>query len=250
MRVEPAAGASTASPPLRVLVVDDDPGIRDLLQRYLSTQGYSVSTAAEAAAARAALDRESIDLVLLDVGLPGEDGLSLTRYLREHWNGAVIIVSGLGDPVERVVGLEVGADDYVSKPFDLRELLARIRSVLRRSKAAPAADGGNRRELLQFEGLSLDLTARQLLDAAGDVIPLTSAEFDLLRVLLQNANRVLSRDLLMQRIHSREPGPFDRAIDVQISRLRRKIEPDPEQPVLIKTIRNAGYVLAATVSRR
>jgi DNA-binding response OmpR family regulator len=232
------------------LVVDDEAGIRDLLERYFSSQGFRVCTAGDAAAARAILDHEPIDLILLDVGLPGEDGLSLTRYVRERSNGAVILVSGRAEPIERVVGLEVGADDYVSKPFDLRELLARVRSVLRRTRPISTATVVERRETLQFEGLQLDVQARQLQAANGTEIPLTSGEFDLLLALLENANRVLSREQLMQRIHGREAGPFDRAIDVQISRLRQKIEPDAARPALIKTVRNAGYVLTCAVVRR
>lgn len=235
----------------RILVVDDEPGVRDLLHKYLQSQGFEVSTAGDAAQARAVLEREPIDLILLDVGLPGEDGLSLTRFLRERWRGAVIIVSGRGDPVERVVGLEVGADDYVSKPFELRELLARVRSVLRRVQppVLPADDNGTRREVYQFEGLRLDVQARQLHGPDGE-IPLTTGEFDLLLAMIESSNRVLSREQLMQRIHGREPGPFDRAIDVQISRLRQKIEPDPARPSLIKSVRSVGYVLTATVARR
>jgi two-component system OmpR family response regulator len=247
--VETSSEPAVFSSPPHILVVDDEAGIRGLLQRYLSTQGFRVSTAAECGAARALLERELIDLILLDLGLPGEDGLSLTRYLRERWRGAVIIVSGRGDPVERVIGLEVGADDYVSKPFDLRELLARVRSVLRRTRSATAPPANEPGKTLEFEGFSLDVRARQLHDATGVEIALTSGEFELLLALLESPNRVQSRERLMQRMHGREPGPFDRAIDVQISRLRQKIERDPARPVLIKTVRNAGYVLTSVVAR-
>jgi two-component system, OmpR family, response regulator len=245
---------STPSPALathHLLVVDDESEIRELLRKYFMSQGFRVSTAADAAAGRALLEHEQVDLILLDVGLPGEDGLSLTRYLREHWHGALIIVSGRGDPVERVVGLEVGADDYVAKPFDLRELLARVRSVLRRTQPSAAVPvSGLRREVLEFDGLRLDVQARLLCHPDGSEIPLTTGEFELLLTLLERPNRVLSREQLMERLHGRTLGPFDRAIDVQISRLRQKIEPDPARPRLIKSVRSVGYVLTATVVRR
>lgn len=250
MTDETGSPSPAAQAALHVLVVDDEAGIRDLLRQYLTMQGFRVSAAGDAAGARAVLDRELIDLILLDVGLPGEDGLSLTRYLREHWHGPVIIVSGRGDPIERVVGLEIGADDYVSKPFDLRELLARIRSVLRRSKVTPTQATGDRRDVLQFDGWQLDVQARQLRDPDGKEVLLTTGEFDLLLALLESPNRVLSREQLMQRLHGREPGPFDRAIDVQISRLRQKIESDPTRPNLIKSVRSVGYVLTSTVAKR
>lgn len=234
-----------------VLVVDDEAGIRDLLRQYLVSQGFRVSTVGSAAGARAVLDRETVELILLDIGLPGEDGLSLTRYLREHWRGAVIIVSGRGDPIERVVGLEIGADDYVSKPFDLRELLARVRSVLRRSnRPAPPAVASDQREILNFDGWLLDVHLRQLRAPDGKDVELTTGEFELLLTLLESPNRVLSREHLMLRLHGREPGPFDRAIDVQISRLRQKIESDPARPKLIKSVRSVGYVLTAAVAKR
>ncbi|AVP98166.1 DNA-binding response regulator [Ahniella affigens] len=237
-----------------VLVVDDEAGIRDLLRQYLVSHGFRVSTVGTAAGARAVLDREPVDLILLDIGLPGEDGLSLTRYLRERWQGAVIIVSGRGDPVERIIGLEVGADDYVAKPFDLRELLARVRSVLRRANRTPATvdvdANSNQRETLNFDGWLLDVHLRQLTAPDGKTVELTTGEFDLLLTLLESPNRVLSREHLMLRLHGREPGPFDRAIDVQISRLRQKIESDPTRPKLIKSVRSVGYVLTASVAKR
>lgn len=228
-----------------LLVVDDDPAVRDVVGRYFSAQGFAIVEAADAAAARRAVERERVDLALLDIGLPGEDGLSLTRYLREHWHGPVIIVSGRGGSVEQVVGLELGADDYVTKPFDLRELLARVRSVLRRAGAAAAPLSAR----YEFCGLRLDPGARRLCDGDGEEIELTSGEFDLLHALIEHPNRVLSRDQLMQRIHGREAGPFDRAIDVQVGRLRRKIEPDPLRPRLIKSVRGAGYLFAAPVRK-
>jgi two-component system OmpR family response regulator len=232
---------------VRVLVVDDDAGVREVVRRYLEAQQFHVGEAGDAVAARLLLEREPYDLVLLDLGLPGEDGLDLARRLRERW--PVIIVSGRADPVDRVIGLEVGADDYVTKPFDLRELLARIRSVLRRSGGSQARDA-SAREWLEIGGLRLDVEARRLEDAEGEEIALTSGEFDLLRVLAEQPNRVLSRDTLMQRLHGRDAGPFDRAIDVQVRRLRQKIERDPAQPAVIKAIRGVGYMLACPVRRK
>ena len=232
-----------------MLVVDDDTAICEIVRRYFDAHGFRVSVAADAAAARASLSRESVDLVLLDLGLPGEDGLTLTRYLREHWHGAVIIVSGRGDPVERVVGLEVGADDYVAKPFDLRELVARARSVLRRVQA-PSAPAGAPGSAYEFNGMRLEPDARRLSSGNGSEIALSTGEFDLLWALVEQPNRVLSREQLMQRIHGRSAGPFDRAIDVQIGRLRHKIEADPARPTLIKSVRGVGYLFAATVQRR
>jgi two-component system, OmpR family, response regulator len=230
-----------------VLCVDDEVEILDLLFHYLSRQGVCVSVAANGDEMRRILASEPIDLVLLDLGLPGEDGLSLTRHLREHWNGSVIIVSGRGDAVDRVVGLELGADDYVTKPFDLRELLARIRSVMRRAPARSAAPASRGRRVAAFAGYRLDLDARTLRDRDGCDIELTTGEFDLLRVFVEQPNRVLSRDALMNSLHGREAGPYDRAIDMQIGRLRRKIEADPERPALIKSVRGAGYLFVPTV---
>jgi two-component system OmpR family response regulator len=234
--------------PPRLLVVDDDPAVRELLRRYFAANGFDVAEAGDAAAARAQLQAAPPELVLLDLGLPGEDGLTLARELRDQQGCAVIIVSGRGDAVDRVVGLEVGADDYVAKPFDLRELLARARSVLRRVRPAPETPAP-REAWLEFEGLRLHLEGRRLLDAAGQEIGLTTGEFELLAVLVEQPNRVLSRDALMQRIHGRDAGPFDRAIDMQIGRLRQKLEADPANPRLIRAVRGAGYIFSATVRR-
>ncbi|WP_363796839.1 response regulator transcription factor [Lysobacter firmicutimachus] len=237
--------AAASAPAPKLLLVDDDPDIASLLSRYLQANGFRTVSAASAAQARASLD-DSVDLVLLDLGLPDEDGLSLLRHLQGAWRGPVIVVSGRGEAVERVVGLELGADDYVAKPFDLRELLARIRSVLRRAAPAPAPAAGH---CLEFGGFRLDLPARRLSDAAGQEVALTTGEFELLRALAERPREVLSRDQLMNRVHGRDAGPFDRAIDVGIGRLRRKIETDPAAPQLIKSVRGAGYVLAVEVRR-
>lgn len=234
--------------PLHLLVVDDDPGVLDLLRRYFAGHGFTVSTAANGDGMRRVLAASTVDLMLLDLGLPGEDGFELTRQLRKGWNGALIIITGRGESVDRVVGLELGADDYVTKPFDLRELLARVRSVLRRSNAAatntPVATE------LRFAGFTLDPHGRALYDGNGDAVALTTGEYDLLCVFVEHPSRVLSRDDLMGHIHGRSAGPFDRAIDVQIGRLRRKIEVDPANPELIKSVRGAGYLFAARVARR
>ena len=235
-----------------LLVVDDDEDIRELLDTYLSGFGFEVSTAADGAQMRDALGRHPVDLVLLDLGLPGEDGLSLARYLREHADVGIIIVTGRGQAVDRVVGLELGADDYVSKPFDLRELAARIRSVLRRIRSAPAAAAeaaapDSSADRLAFEGWTVDLPARALRDPAGQTVPLTTGEFDLLAVFVRNPNRALTRDELMNEIHRRDAGPFDRAIDVQVGRLRRKIERDPANPERIKAVRGIGYIFTPRV---
>lgn len=233
---------------VHLLVVDDDTGVLDLLRRYFTGQGFEVSAAANGTEMRGALARTTIDLVLLDLGLPGEDGFELTRQLRKSWNGALIIITGRGESVDRVVGLELGADDYVTKPFDLRELLARVRSVLRR--ATPSTSSSDNQAAFQFDNFLLLPQSRTLRTTQGDTIGLTTGEYELLRVLVEHPNRVLSRDDLMEHIHGRNAGPFDRAIDVQIGRLRRKVEADPANPELIKSVRGAGYLFSAHVSRQ
>jgi len=239
------------SEPPHILVVDDEPRIRTMLRRYLSDEGFKVSEAGEGMAMRAALQREAIQLVLLDLMIPGEDGLSLARYVREHTQIPIIILTGKGDLIDRVVGLEAGADDYITKPFELREVLARIRTVLRRAepRAAPAAAQTSpaASEILRFEGWKLDLLKRELCRPAGDTVPLTAGEFELLRVFVHNPNRVLSREQLMDQVKGRDWAAYDRAVDTQVGRLRKKIESDPNSPALIKTVRGGGYVFAAVV---
>ncbi|HEV2681625.1 MAG TPA: response regulator transcription factor [Rhodanobacter sp.] len=237
--------ASSTIVPAHMLVVDDDTEIAQILSRYFGSHGFRVSTAGDGVRMRHVLDSEPVDIVILDVGLPGEDGFSLTRNMREHWHGPVIIVTGRGESVDRVVGLELGADDYVTKPFDLRELLARVRSVLRRASSLPKADAGR----LSFDGWTLDPQSHSLSGLHGEPIPLTSGEFALLRVFVEHSNQVLTRDQLMTHIHGHDAGPFDRSIDVQIGRLRRKIELDPVHPQRIKSIRGAGYLFSPTVRR-
>lgn len=234
----------TGSP--HVLVVDDDVEIGRLLFRYLGSQGLHVSVALNGAELRAATDGDAIDLILLDLGLPDEDGLVLMRDLRSRWHGPVIILSGRGEAVERVVGLELGADDYVTKPFDLRELLARIRSVLRRAQGVPTKQVDKARGYT-FAGFRLDVASRGLVDSAGLDIELTTGEYELLLCLVQHGHQVLARDQLMNALHGRDAGPFDRSIDVQIGRLRRKLEEDPAYPRLIKSVRGAGYLFTPTI---
>ncbi|SFW23116.1 response regulator [Luteibacter sp. UNCMF366Tsu5.1] len=235
----------------RLLIVDDEADVRSLLSRYFTAQGFDTVLASDGEEMRQRLAEGHIDLVLLDLGLPGEDGLAITHYLRETWRGPVVIVTGRGDAGDRVVGLELGADDYVTKPFDLRELLARVRSVLRRARGttAPPAPTPMKPEnhILSFEGFALDTRARVLNDPHGQPVDLTSGEYALLRVLVDHANEVLSRDQLMSHLYGREAGPFDRAIDVQIGRLRRKIEPDALHPRVIKSVRGAGYIFTPKV---
>ena len=234
-----------------VLVVDDDPEITQILSRYFTTHGFRVSVASDGIELRHAIGSERIDIIMLDLGLPGEDGLSLTRYLREHWQGPVIIVTGRGESVDRVVGLELGADDYVTKPFDLRELLARVRSVLRRSSAPTGTVNSSQADSWRFafDGYVLDTQSHSLFGPQGSAITLTSGEFALLQVLVEHANKVLSRDQLMTHVHGRDAGPYDRSIDVQIGRLRRKIERDPARPQRIKSVRGAGYLFSPSVQR-
>ncbi|MBS0456191.1 MAG: response regulator transcription factor [Proteobacteria bacterium] len=246
----PEAGSPPVAPRPHVLVVEDDADISGLLSRYLGGNGLRVSIAGTGAQVRGFAEPSGVDLVLLDLGLPDEDGLQLLRLLQGQWQVPVIVVSGRGEPVERVVGLELGADDYVAKPFDLRELLARVRSVLRRapsSRTAPAPATST--NVWRFDGLTLDVDARRLIDRGGAEIELTNGEFQLLRALLEHPQQVLSRDQLMNDLHGRDAGPFDRAIDVQVGRLRRKIELDPERPRLVQAIRGAGYRLAASVHK-
>jgi two-component system phosphate regulon response regulator OmpR len=230
----------------RVLVVDDDRSIREMLAEYLSSEGYEVVAAEDGAAMREAIERNAPDLVLLDLKLPQEDGLSLARYLRERYDVGIIMVTGAGGVVDRIVGLEVGADDYVAKPFDPRELLARIKSVMRRMHARPAADAASEaRSLVPFGSCRLDLEAHQLFDRDGTEIPITSMEFDLLKVFAENPGKALSRDRILTLTKNREWDPYDRSIDIRVARLRRKVEADPENPQVIRTVRGVGYMFVS-----
>ena len=226
---------------MRVLIVEDDRQVRETVADYLESQGYGVAHAGDGQAMRKALAEQLPDVVLLDIRLPGEDGLALARWLRERHDVAIIMVTAADGVIDRVVGLEVGADDYIAKPFDLRELLARIKSVLRRSSRPPAAAGGATRRV-SFGPCTLDLDRHQLTGRDGEEIPLTGMEFDLLRAFAEHPNRVLSRDQLLTLTRNREWEPFDRSIDIRIARLRRKIEADPDKPKTIKTVRGSGYI--------
>ncbi|MFM2044522.1 MAG: hypothetical protein RLY86_3098 [Pseudomonadota bacterium] len=229
-----------------LLIVDDDREIRDLLTRYLSRHGYRVTAAKDGSEMRRYLSDRSIDLVVLDLMLPGEDGLSLCRGIRAEGGPPVVMLSAMGEDADRILGLEIGADDYLPKPFNPRELVARIKAVLRRAQAvgqvAPVAAG-----VIRFAGFSLDQAQRRLCDADGAEVSLTAGEYELLVALASRPRRVLSRDDLLEITRGRSAGPFDRSIDVQISRLRRKIEPDPADPTIIKTVRSGGYIFSPEV---
>lgn len=236
-----------------ILVVDDDPQIREVIADYLSAEGFKVSQAGDGTAMRRVLEAGPADLVILDVQLPGEDGLTLAARLRRESQGGIIMLSRKDDLVDRVAGLEVGADDYVAKPFQLRELLARVRSVLRRRSAAPAApegpaadrpekSPGKSAQRLCFAGFQLDRHTRTVLDPNGAPVELSAGEFDLLLTFLEHPKRALSRDEILDYAHGREAALFDRSIDVQVGRLRRKIEINPQRPELIKTVRGVGYI--------
>ena len=226
----------------RVLVVDDDPAMREMLSDYLGGHGYEVAVASDGAGMRAQLERARPAIVLLDIGLPGEDGLTLARFLRERYDVGIIMVTGADDVVDRVAGLEVGADDYIAKPFDPRELRARVKSVLRRVQSKAGGDRKAAAELVPIGACRLDLRSRQLSDAKGREIPLTAMEFSLLKTFLEHPNQVLSRDQLLTLTRNREWEPFDRSIDIRIARLRRKVEEDPDRPRSIRTVRGAGYI--------
>ena len=236
----------TAKPHLAV--VDDEADITRLLANYLQANGFRVTQLHDGAALLRLMEEDAPALVLLDVGLPGADGFAIAREIRARWRCGVVMVTGRGDAVDKVVGLEIGADDYVTKPFDLRELLARIKAVLRRTsiiEPSTAAERGDRR---RFAGWELDLSARRLLDPEAREVALTSGEFELLATFVAHAGRVLSRDFLLEQTRGREAGPFDRTIDVQVGRLRKKIEKDSDDPRIIKSVRGAGYILVPTVS--
>jgi DNA-binding response OmpR family regulator len=235
------------SGPTHIAVVDDEVDITQLLSGYLQAQGFRVTPLHSGAALLDTMRRDPPALVLLDLGLPGEDGFGIARQLREHWRCGLVIVSGRGDAVDKVVGLEVGADDYVTKPFDLRELLARIKAVLRRMAPAAAGAATAGRSRLRFAGWLLDAGARRLSNAQGHDVDLTAGEFDLLHTFAQHPGRVLSRDFLLEATRGREAAPFDRTIDVQVGRLRKKLEVDATQPQIIKSVRGAGYMLVPVV---
>jgi len=225
-----------------ILVIDDDPRIRKLLVQYFEGEGYRVSAGADGEELRTLL-QDKPDIVLLDLMLPGEDGLNLARHIRSFSDVPIIMLTGRNDVVDRIVGLEVGADDYIAKPFHLREVLARVRTVLRRRQPPqPAPTDQSDSDIIRFQGFELDIPSRRLSAASGEEIPLTTGEFDMLRVLASHMGHVFTRDTLMDLTRGREWDPYDRVIDTQIARLRRKIERDPKNPELIKSVRGVGYV--------
>ena len=241
--------AAPATTTTRVLVVDDEAALREPLSDYLVRQGFVAVQAASAAEARSRLAGESFDIVLLDIMMPGEDGLSLCRHLAETRKLPVIFITARGEATDRIVGLEIGADDYVVKPFDPRELVARIRSVLRRAARQPDDEAQAAEFCYAFDGWKLDPLRRRLIDREGAVVPISTAEFRLLVAFLDHPRQVLDRDRLLDMVQGREAHLFDRAVDNQISRLRRKIERDSRNPALIQTVWGGGYMLAAEVAK-
>jgi len=233
-----------------ILVVDDDREIRDLLGRFLERHALRVTTARDGREARRAWMNAHFQLVVLDLMLPGESGLDLARWLRSQGNVPIVMLTAMGEETDRIIGLELGADDYVPKPFNPRELLARIRAVLRRAgEAVDRRIDATAAQTLRFAGWVLEPARRRLLNPDGVEVPLTGGEYDLLVALAERPNRVLTRDMLLDLLRGRQAGPFDRAIDVAVSRLRRKLEDDGRHAQLIKTVRGGGYVLATTVER-
>ena len=226
---------------VRVLVCDDELDVREMLQEYLRKRGFDVISAANADQLRAMLEAGNVDLIVLDINMPGEDGLSALRSLRRENNTPVIMLTAAGEPVDRIIGLEMGADDYLGKPVDLRELEARIKAVLRRGVGS-AQDEIERTGKARFGRFQLDLEAAKLINQDGEEVPLTAMEYNLLKLFAQNRGRVLNRDQILEQAHDRSWDPFDRSIDIRISRLRRKIEPNPEKPAFIRTVRGIGYV--------
>lgn len=239
----------TMSESAHILVVDDHRDIRDLLARYLVKQGFRVSAAEDAAAARRLLKTAAVDLVVLDVMMPGEDGLSLCRHLRESADLPVILLTAMGEETDRIVGLEVGADDYVTKPFNPRELLARVKAVLRRTNALPPSREAHTGERYSFGPWVLDTAGRTLIGEDGEAVALSTGEYRLLLVLLERPGMVLTRDQLVDLTRGRDAAPFDRSVDNQVSRLRRKIEPDAKEPAFIKTVWGGGYTFAGKVDK-
>jgi two-component system, OmpR family, response regulator len=234
----------------QVLVVDDDAEIRDLLSEYLTRNGFRVRAVKDGRDMWGALDQAPVDLIVLDLMLPGDDGLLLCQAIRKQSDTPVIMLTARGEETDRIVGLELGADDYLAKPFNPRELLARIKVVLRRVRSLPHNLQPEDVTQIRFANWTLDIKARHLLSPEGVVTNLSGAEFRLLRIFLGHPNRVLSRDQLMEFTQGRDSEPFDRGIDVQVSRLRKRLGDDAKEPTLIKTVRSEGYVLSTTVESR
>jgi two-component system OmpR family response regulator len=231
-----------------ILVVDDNREIRDLLARFLTKHEFRVSTAEDGKAMRRVLEKSRIDLVILDLMLPGDDGLVLCRELRARSNMPVVMLTAMGEETDRIIGLEMGADDYVPKPFNPRELLARVKAVLRRAQSLPEHGRPPEETVLRFAGWTFDLARREIVSADGVAVPLSTGEFDLLSTFVRHPRHVLSRDQLLDLTRGREAAPFDRSIDTQVSRLRRKIEKDAKDPRIIKTVWGGGYVFTPEVS--
>ena len=242
----------TQQPAQHIAIVDDDEKIRRLLRRCFEPEGYRVSEAANGAELDAILAAGQVDLITLDLGLAGDDGLSIARKIRSESDIPIIMVTGKGDPVDRIVGLEIGADDYIAKPFHVREVLARTRSVLRRSRenahSVKDAEASDECGMIRFAGWVLDIPKRELRSASGVPEDLTTGEFELLRILVANSNRVMSRDTIMDLLKGHDWTPYDRSIDNQIARLRKKIEVDSNHPRLIKTVRGVGYSFTADIT--
>ncbi len=232
-----------------ILIVDDDAEIRTLLGRYLEKNGLRVGTVADGRAMWQALDRGSYDLIVLDLMLPGEDGLTLCRTLRTRSDIPVIMLTARGEETDRIVGLEMGADDYLPKPFSARELLARIKVILRRSRSLPQNLRPEEEREIRFGGWMLDTVQRHLVSPSGVVTPIGGAEYRLLRIFLAHPNRVLNRDQLVEMTQGKEADALDRSIDVQVSRLRRRLGDGPRNPSMIKTVRGEGYVLSVPVGK-
>jgi len=231
-----------SSDPATILVVDDDVDVLDMVSDYLSQEGFCVRAARTAAEARRMMVEQPLQLAIVDIRMPGEDGLSLARHLREHYAVGIVMLTAADRVMDRVVGLEVGADDYLVKPFDLRELLARVRSVLRRASPQAAANLGEGR--VRFGRCMLDLRSHRLFEEDGREVTLTAMEFDLLQLFARHPNHVLTRDAILDLTQNREREPFDRSVDLHITRLRRKIEYNADTPQTIKTVRGVGYVFA------
>ena len=229
------------SVPPHIAVVDDEPDLRDAVATYLRANGYDVSEAEGGAALRALMVERPVDLVILDLTMPGEDGITIARQLRSHGKIGILMLTANTELVDRITGLEVGADDYMGKPFELRELLARVRAVLRRLHTADIAPATMARQV-RFGKCLFDLDTGKLTDGDGAPVPITAMEHDLLKIFAENPNTVLSRDTITQLAHNRDMGVFDRSVDLRIVRLRRKIEADPRVPRAIKTVRSQGYV--------
>jgi two-component system OmpR family response regulator len=236
------------SQPQNIFVVDDEAAARDLFGDYLKMQGFAVTLCDGGSSLRAAVAKAKPDLVVLDLNMPEEDGLSLIRFLKQSGNVPIIMLTATASPIDRVVGLELGADDYLAKPCELRELLARVRSVLRRSAAAPAGAAATPNRTVRLGTKWLDIEGRALRDEEGNEHPLTASEYSLLKAFAENPKRVLTRERLLDLAQARDSEAFDRAIDVRITRIRKKIEPDPAHPRVIKTVRGAGYVFSPEAS--